>query len=234
MRTSSLIVRSALAVVALALVSPLSTLAQTFAATTETDAVITSTPPPSVVKVTVPSHAQDKLLYGKVRNGVYTVDGMVAKLQLNYDVDGARFVYMFVPGLGTAVLSLTADPDAITAEASVHENELKFSVGDHRFRLTGIALANNKGRVPEHLYVKLDRAAWQLNRHPMVGFGNAVAMPYQWPGALASAPSPEQAEESQLVPPVPASLLPSPKAVVPVATAPAPVSPVALRPVSMQ
>ncbi len=235
MRTSSFIVRSAIALVGLALVSPLSTLAQTFAAPTGTDAVITGPLPNSATKANVPRHAEDKLLYGRVRDGVYTVDGMVAKVQLNYDVNGARFLYMFVPGVGTAVISTTADTETVTTEAGLRENELNFSVGDHRFKLTGIALANNKGHVPEHLYVKLDRSAWQLNRHPMIGFGTASQMPYQWPGALASTPTAEQVEESQLVPPVPASLLPSTKSVVPVATsAPVAVNPAALRPVAMK
>ncbi len=234
MRTSSSIVRSAVALVALALVTPLSTLAQTFAAPTETDAVITGPLPTSAARANAPRHAEDKLLYGRVRDGVYTVDGMVAKLQLNYDVDGARYLYMFVPGVGTAVISSTADPDTVTTQAGLRENELNFAVGDHRFKLTGIALANNKGHVPEHLYVKLDRTAWHLNRHPMVGFGSVSQMPYQWPGALASTPTPEQVEESQVIPPLPASLLPSTRSVVPAQAAPAAVNPAALRPVAMQ
>ncbi len=233
MRTSSLILRSAVVAVAVGCIAPLATLAQTFAATTGTDPVLMGAPASSL-KVPVPKNAEDKLLYGRVRDGVYTVDGMVAKVQLNYDINGARYVYLFVPGLGTALLSSAADPDAVVSQAALKDGELSFTTGEHHFKLTGIALANNKGKQPEHLYVKLDRAAWQLNRRPMVGYGNMAQLPYQWPGALAVSPAQPAAEESEVVvPPVPASLLPSPRAVKPSGTAAAPVSPAALRPVSM-
>ncbi len=237
MPTSSLTVRSAvirfaLAAVAMGLIAPLSPLAQTFSATTGTDPVAMATASSAhTMKAKPPKNGEDTLLYGRVRDGVYTVDGMVAKIQLNYDVNGALFLYLFVPGVGTAVVSPVADPEAVNTEAKLHENELKFSVGDHRFTLTGVALATGKGHEPEHLYVKLDRSAWQLSRHPMMGFGNAAAMPYQWPGALAAPSAAAQTEESQLVPPPPASLLPSTSAVTPAPAAPKPVS---LRPVAMQ
>ena len=234
MRTSTLIVRFAVAAVTLGLIAPLSTLAQTFAASTGTNPVISTTPSPSVMKVPLPKNAEENLLYGRVRDGVYTVDGMVAKLKLNYDVNGAHFLYMFVPGVGTAVLSSVADPDAITSEARLQENELKFSVGDHRFMLTGVALANSKGKVPDHLFVKLDRSAWRLNRHPMLGFGNAAQLPYQWPGALASNSAPLLPEEKEIIPPVPASLLPSTAPVTPAAGSATAVKPASLRPVAMQ
>src|SRR5579875_2646024 len=119
MRTSTLIVRSAVAALALGLLAPVSTLAQTFAASTGTEPVISTSPLPTVMKVPLPKNAEEKLLYGRVRDGVYTVDGMVAKVQLNYDVNGVRFLYMFVPGVGTAVISSVADPDAVTAEAKL-------------------------------------------------------------------------------------------------------------------
>lgn len=230
MRISTLIVRSAMAAAGLLLIAPLTTLAQTFAANSGTEPVISTAPLPTVLKANVPKNAEEKLLYGRVRDGVYTVDGMVAKVQLNYDVNGARFVYMFVPGIGTAVIAATADPDAVTAQAKLTDNELRFSVGDHHFRLTGVALANSKGHVPEHLYVKLDRSAWQLNRHPMLGFGNSAQMPYQWPGALAVNSASAQPQDSPIVPPVPVSLLPSTSTVTPSSVAPVLASPVALRP----
>lgn len=189
---------------------------QTFVAITGADAVIEA-PVSGGARVNVPGHrrhAEEKLLYGHVRDGVYTVDGMVAKVQLNYDVNGVKFLYLFAPGVGTAVISAAADQDAVMASASYSNGELSFSVGEHRFNLTGIALASDKGIAPAHLYVKLDRTAWRLNRRPMLGFGNATALPYQWPGALPSTAL-SQTEEPQTVPPVPANLLPSATTVVP-------------------
>ena len=193
---------------------------QTIAANTGSEATITAAPESHEPRISVPGHRQrgdETLLFGRVRDGVYTVDGMVAKLQLNYDVDGVKYLYMFVPGLGTAVLSAVANPDVISSEAKLKDNELSFEAGDHHFKLTGVALATDKGGVPAHLFVHLDRSAWSLNKQPMLGFGNAGTLPYLWPGALPPAQTTAHAEEMDVVPPpVPVSLLPSRKAVVPV------------------
>lgn len=231
MRASSWVIRFSVLASVLGLLAPFSTLAQTFAATTGTDPVIAPVTQSAILKANVPKHASENLLYGRVRDGVYTVDGMVAKVQLNYDVNGVHYLYMFVPGIGTAVIAAVADPDAVTVEAKLEGNNLSFSVGDHRYMLTGVALATSKGSAPEHLFVRLDRAAWRLNRRPMLGFGDVRQMPYQWPGALATS-SNAQAEESQVVPPMPASLLPSTKKVIPTPTAPATAESVSGHPVT--
>ncbi len=227
MRISSLLLPSSALFLAGLLALP--AFSQTFAANTGADPVI-ETPSPRAVHIGVPAHQRSgnpTLLYGRVRDGVYTVDGMVAKLQLNYNVNGANFLYFFVPGVGTAVVSASADPDAIVAEARYKGNELNFTVGDHRFRLTGVALASDKGSAPAHLYAKLDRDAWRLTRQPMIGFGNANEMPYVWPGALPSQSASVKAEETHIGPPVPATLLPSATPVVP-ARRPVAVQPAAL------
>lgn len=237
MRISSLLIRSAVVAVGLGILAPLSTLAQTFAAHTGTSAVITAAPEPSTPRVTVPGHARrgdNDLIFGRVRDGVYTVDGMVAKVKMNYDVDGAKFLYMFVPGVGTAVVSLSAAPDVVSSQAVLKGNDLTFDAGSHHFKLTGVALATDKGSVPEHLYVRLDGAAWGLNRRPMLGYGNVAALPYVWPAALPESSAARLSEESRLAPPVPAALLPSTKAIVPATVAPAAVNPGALSSVAMK
>lgn len=233
----SLFVRSVTVVAGLGFGAGMACGAQTFAASTGTEAVITATPTSGAAKVNVPGHrrhAEETQLFGRVRDGVYTVDGMIAKVKLNYDVNGVSFLYLFAPGLGTAVVSAAPEPDAVVTEATLRESELSFTVGEHRFDLTGVALASNKGVAPAHLYVRLDRGAWRLGRQPMMGFGNVAAIPYQWPGALPSAAGESAEEEKEVLPPVPAVLLPSTSAVVPRAVAPAAVEPASLHPVSMQ
>ena len=133
MRTFRLLIVLAVVAVALALLAPLTTLGQTFAAGVVTEPVIMTTPEPGVTRITVahPRNGDGTLLYARVRDGVYTVDGMVAKVRLNYDVEGVRYMYLFVPGVGTAVLSTVADPSQLTAEAKLHENDLTFDLGDH-------------------------------------------------------------------------------------------------------
>ncbi|MGI4828703.1 MAG: hypothetical protein ACRYFU_11015 [Janthinobacterium lividum] len=211
--------------------------AQTFAAGVGTMAPPLNAPTNSVVRPHVPGHhrnATEKLIYARVRHGMYTVDGMVAKIQLNYDVQGANFMYLFVPGIGTAVVSISPEPDALMTSAALQDDELTFTVDGHHFGLTGVTLANDRGVVPANLYVHLDRAAWHLSRLPMVGFGDRAELPYVWPGALP----PEHAEESEAIPPIPATLLPSlgnasaPPA--PAATSPASISPAAPRPAALR
>ena len=186
----------------------LSMSAQTFAASPAFVPAVVTRDTATAVRQPTPDHgreAENRLLYARVRDGVYTVDGMVAKIKLNYDVDGANFIYLFVPGVGTAVVSAFPEPNALVSHAVVNQNELTFTVDGHHFGLTGVTLANGKGRVPDGLYVHLDRSAWRLSRLPMVGFGNRAEPPYEWPGALPL----ESAEESEAIPPVPSTLLPS-------------------------
>lgn len=186
----------------------LSAAAQTFAAGLTTTPPALSAARNSPGHVAAPAHParmEEKRMYARVRNGVYTVDGMVAKVRLNYDVQGATYIYMFVPGMGTAVLSVMPDGKATIAPVPVHENELTFMVDGHHFHLSGVSLTNGKGQVPAHLYVRLDRAAWRLSRLPMMGYGNRAEMPFEWPGAL---PLQERADEEPMAPPIPASLLP--------------------------
>ena len=213
--------------------STLASSAQTFSAR------VGAPPPPMIVadntigRVTVPGHhrkTEEKLIYAHVRDGVYTVDGMVAKIRLNYDVQGSKYLYLFVPGVGTALVSVTPNADALTTPATLQGGALTFSADGHHFSLTGVSLGNDKGQSPAHLYVRLDRSAWRLSRTAMVGFGNRPELPYEWPGALPT----EQEQESQSVPPVPASLLPSLSTVAPTPQAPVAVNPAALRPSSLQ
>ena len=198
---------AALAFVCSLVPSTASLSAQTFAARVAppAPAMITVDSPKS--HVDMPSHhgkSPDKLIFARVRDGVYTVDGMVAKVHLNYEVQGASYMYLYVPGIGTAVLSMTPDGKAMISPATLHMDELTFAVDGHHYNLSGVSLVNDKGRLPAHLYVRMDRTAWHLNRTPMVGFGNRAELPYEWPGSLP----PELAEESLDAPPVPASLLP--------------------------
>ena len=233
MRSLSAFARPTAALVSLCALAALTASAQTFAAGVATQVPSMIIADNSVERISVPAHrhgSEDKLIYARVRDGVYSVDGMVAKIRLNYDVQGAHYMYLFVPGVGTAVLSVAPDADAIATPATLHTNELSFTVDEHRFILTGVALESDKGQPPAHLYVRLDRSAWRLSRLPMVGFGSRAQMPYEWPGALPQ----EHAEESFAVPPMPASLLPSPAALTPTPQSPATVKPVTLMPVVMR
>ncbi len=183
--------------------------AQTFAASTGTVPVLGGDVPDRVASA-LPAHHKKSdapLMYARVRDGVYSVDGMVGKVRLNYDVQGVGYLYLFMPGVGTALVSLAPSAEAVSVPAGYHDGEITVRVGEHTFNITGIeSLVNDRGKEPAVLYVQLDRGAWKLGRTPMVGFGSTIQAPYEWPGALSVPAVAAEADTPSL--PVPASLLP--------------------------
>ena len=211
----------------------LGALAQTFAAAVRgpSRAMVVAS---SGSQFSAPGHAHkssERLIYGRLRNGMFTVDGMVAKVRLNYDVKGSTYMYLFVPGVGTAIISMAPDGTALFSPATLHTNELTFDMDGHNFNLSGVSLAGKEGQPPAHMYVRMDHMAWHLSRTAMVGFGNRAERPYEWPGAL---PTQSAEEESLAVPPVPASLLPKTTRPAPARRSPAMEAPAALRPAALR
>ncbi len=183
--------------------------AQTFAAGTSARPELGGDVPVNTPSALPPHHKKTDapLLYARVRGGIYSVDGMVGKVKLNYDVRGASYLYFFVPGLGTAVVSLEPSAEGVLEPGTYHDGELTMRAGDHTLNLTGVeSLVDDKGKQPGPLYVRLDRNAWRLSRGPMLGFGAASQAPYEWPGAMPSQPVAAEAGEATL--PVPPALLP--------------------------
>lgn len=151
----------------------------------------------------------DKQISAHVRNGIFTFDGLTAKVQLNYDVRSANYLYFYIPGLGTAIVSRVQVPGAIKVKGAVHGDTLSFTVGGHIFEL-----ANQNGSLDEHfgtIYVVLDTAANNLDRQAMVGFGNTLRAPYVWP--LSAVAPKDTAAHMVAPPPVPQVLLPKTVAV---------------------
>lgn len=211
MRISLFVLRAASAFALLPGAAALSSHAQTFAAITGTTPVFTGDLPDRVASALPSKHKKTDapLMYARIRNGVYSVDGMVGKVRLNYDVKAASYLYLFVPGVGTALVSLSPASGAVSVPAAYHEGQLTVRVADHTLNVTGIeSLVNDRGAEPAVLFVSLDRGAWKLGRTPMVGYGGATQAPFEWPGALPMTAAAAGAEADEAAAPVPASLLP--------------------------
>ena len=214
MRISSLLLCTASLFVVLPGAAFLQAHAQTFPAATGGAAVFSSdvlNRAPSAL----PSHhtkTEAPLMYARIRDGIYSVDGLVGKVRLNYDVKAASYFYLFMPGVGTALVSLAPSADAVSMPAAYHNGQLTVRVADHTFNVTGIeSLVNDRGKEPAGMFVTLNRNAWRLGRTPRIGFGTATQAPYEWPGVLPTpAAAATAADEAHL--PVPASLLPRPEA----------------------
>lgn len=149
----------------------------------------------------------DRLISAQVRDGILTIDGMVAKVQLNYDIQRAGYLYFFVPGMGTAVVSRAPIADAEKVSNAFDGKTLTFVAGGHTFELTSkdSLLAKNRDKSTD-VYVRVDRSTVTAGRYPRMGFGDVADSPYAWP---LSAPA-ERDREAHVVPPppLPASVLP--------------------------
>ena len=140
----------------------------------------------------------EKLISADVRDGFLTVDGMVAKLQLNYEIQSAPYLYFFLPGAGTAVVSLVKIPDATLVKNAFHENTLTFSAGGHDFQVTGQAektlLTAEKGH--RSVWVHMDSTAVAGASVPQMGYGSATHAPYSFPAPISQAELPEVSDEA--------------------------------------
>ena len=145
-----------------------------------------------------------KLISAQVQDGVLTIDGMVAKVQLNYEIQRTGFLYFFVPGVGTAVVSLAPIPDAVKVKDAFSGSKLVFEADGHTFELSSKGNLLTRDRSKADGYVWLDRSTVAAGRYPRMGFGN-TAGPYSWP---VSTVSEKDRDEHQVAPPpLPRSVL---------------------------
>jgi hypothetical protein len=152
----------------------------------------------------------DRLISARVRDGVLTIDGMVAKVQLNYDIERSGYMYFFVPGVGTAVVSMAPIAEGVKALDAFDGEKLAFAVDGHSIELSseGNLLAGRKSKAKADVYVRLDRSTVAVSRTPEMGFGDTTEAPYVWP---LSQPEPASKEKVAYVvtpPPIPKSVLP--------------------------
>ncbi|MGC9199026.1 MAG: hypothetical protein ACP5E5_08825 [Acidobacteriaceae bacterium] len=144
----------------------------------------------------------------RVSDGVLTVDGMVGKIDLNYDMDHTGFLYFYEPGVGTAVVSLSPLAGAVKVPDGIDGNTLAFTVEGHSFELSNAKplLSRRKNKAKADIYVRLDAATASIDRYPKMGYGNTTQPPYVWPLSL-----PEPASNVRYVvtpPPMPSNVLP--------------------------
>ena len=134
-----------------------------------------------------------------IRRGTLTVDGMTAKAALNYDIPDLKYIYLFAPGVGIAVVSNEPFPGA-TAQARAFDGKtLTVTVGEHSLEVQSDTLLLGKGAKPG--YVLVDRRFTLPATSPVMGYGTTRVAPYAWPGAKANA-------SLANVPSVPANMLP--------------------------
>ncbi len=151
-----------------------------------------------------------KTIAVSIAQGTLTVDGMIGKAALNYDISDLRYIYFYAPWIGTVVVSNTTFPGAKEQAGGFNQNTLTVKVEDHTFQL--YSEKTMLGGKPAPVFVLVDRNFKLPSQRPEMGFGATLNPPYTWPGAkqnpeskafLKPPPVPVSLRPTQLMPPCP-------------------------------
>ncbi len=137
-----------------------------------------------------------------VARGTFTVDGVIGKAELNYDIADLKFLYLYVPGMGVTVVSNQPFPGSKEQKDAFDGNTLTVRADDHTLQLASDKRLLDKK--PEPAYVLVNRDFKLPSRYPEVGYGATTKTPYSWPGSRANA----QLTGVVAPPPVPRNLQP--------------------------
>jgi hypothetical protein len=178
----------------------------------------------STKDLSIKASKKDKI-DAKISNGVLTVDGFVAKVELNYNIQHAKYLYFYAPGVGTVVVSRMELPGATRVKDAIHGSSVDFTVAGHSFSLENdatvasmavivenpdIKVKKEKMREVHDAFVVLDENAQALYSTPQIGYGDTNVAPYAFP-LSGEQPKSNYAHFVQ-PPPMPSNLLPRTKA----------------------
>jgi hypothetical protein len=151
-----------------------------------------------VVKVKEP-----KMIPVHIVRGTFTVDGMIGKAELNYEIPDFHYIYMYAPGIGTLVVSKDPFPGSKEQKNAFNDKTLTVNVGDHHLQVASDTRMLSKK--PESAFVLVDRDFTLPSKYPVVGYGGTVKAPYVWPGGR---PNEELRGAFVEPPPIPVNLQP--------------------------
>jgi hypothetical protein len=117
-----------------------------------------------------------------VSRGTFTVDGVIAKAALNYDIADLKFIYFYVPGMGVTVISNENFPGSKMQANAFDGPTLTVKADDHTLQL-GSDQRLMQSKKPENAYVLVDRDFRLPSMRPEIGYGTTAKSPYQWPGS---------------------------------------------------
>lgn len=130
-----------------------------------------------------------KLLPVNIVHGELTVDGLIAKAGLNFQIADLKFFYIWVPGLGTAIVSNEPFPGAKIQANALEGKVLTVNADGHQLQLACdqplIYEKNSKAKPkPISMFVAVDRSFDKGSAYPEFGYGTVQKAPYAWPGTL--------------------------------------------------
>jgi hypothetical protein len=144
-----------------------------------------------------------KLVSVSISHGTLTVDGMTGKAALNYEIKDLKYVYFYVPGIGTTVVSIDPFPGAVEQKNAFEDKTLSVTVGDHVIQLSSDD--RMLGKKPESAYVLVDKNFTVPTKFPVMGYGPIRVAPYAWPGSKIN----DDLKGSVEAPPLPVDLRPT-------------------------
>ncbi len=116
----------------------------------------------------------------RVQSGVLTVDGMTVRTGMDLRIANLHYLYIGLPGAGTAVIAERPFGGAHEERGAFRGNSLTVMAGGSRLQLT----AANRLRGTHSAYVRFEPGAGPGNGGPDVSFGDAALVPAIWGGAL--------------------------------------------------
>jgi len=154
-------------------------------------------------KINGKKEKEAKTISVEISKGTLTVDGMIGKARLNYDIKNFKYVYLYAPWIGTVVVSNRSFPGSKAQPNAFNQNTLTVTVEDHQFQV--YSEKTILGGKPEPAYVAVDRDFKLSTQYPVMGYGSTLKTPYAWPGAKATPESKAYVKP----PPLPVSLRPT-------------------------
>ena len=158
-------------------------------------------------KIPVKKEKPAKTINVSIAQGTLTVDGMIGKASLNYEIHDLKYIYFYAPWVGVVVVSNASFPNSTPQPNAFSDKTLTVAVGDHTFQLYSDKLL--LGKKPETAFVLVDRNFQLPTQMPVVGYGATLKAPYVWPGAKLVAstkgapPMPTGLRPTILLPPCP-------------------------------
>jgi hypothetical protein len=129
-----------------------------------------------VVKEKVP-----KMIPVSISRGTFTVDGMIGKAELNYNIADLKFIYLYAPGIGTLVVSNRPFTGSKEEKNAFNQKTLTVTTGDHTLQVASDDFI--LGKKPSSAFVLVDRDFHLPTPYPVVGYGGLLKAPYVWPGS---------------------------------------------------
>jgi hypothetical protein len=155
-------------------------------------------------KLHVTKEKPPKIVSVSITRGTLTVDGMTGKAALNYEIKDLKYVYFYIPGIGTTVVSNTPFPGAVEQKNAFDDKTLTVTVGEHSVQLSSDQRL--LGKTAESAFVLVDKTFAVPTKFPVMGYGPIRVAPYAWPGSKQN----ENVQGVAEAPPLPADLRPQP------------------------